>query len=86
MDLPKSPVAITVLVLDPDLADVITAVSTVYDRMENPWEVNVAVTEEGLMDDDLLAIPARRLPGQEQQQRMAVVKYGRGELRRVHFK
>jgi hypothetical protein len=86
MQLAKSPVAITVLVLDPDLAGMITAVATTYDRMENPSEVDVTVTEGGLMDDDLLAIRHVVSLAKNSSKQWRVVRYGRGELRRVHFK
>ncbi len=85
-DLAKSPVAITILVLDPDLAGMINAVSTVYDRMESPSEVNVTVTEEGLMDDDLLAIRHVVSLARNRNNQWREVKYARGELRRIHFK
>lgn len=86
MDLAKSPVAITVLVLNPDLMGIITAVATAYDRMENPSEVDVTVTEGGLMDDDLLAIRHVVSLAKNSNNEWRVVKYGYGELRRVHFK
>ncbi len=85
-DLAKSLVAITVLVLDPGLAGMITAVTTVYDRMEDPSEVDVTVTEGGLMDDDLLAIRHVVSLARNSNNQWHVVKYGRGELRRAHFR
>jgi hypothetical protein len=84
--LAKNPVAITVFVLDPDLMGLITAVATTYDRMEEPSEVNVTVTEGGLLDDDLLAIRHVVSLARNSNNQWRVVKYGRGELRRAHFK
>ena len=86
MQLAKGPVAITVLVLEPDLMGMITAVAAAYDRMEEPSEVNVTVTEGGLMDDDLFAIRHVVSLARNSNNEWHVVKYGRGELRRAHFK
>jgi hypothetical protein len=84
--LAKDPVAIAVLVLGPDLMGIITAVAIGYDRMEEPSEVNVTVTEGGLMDDDLFAIRHVVSLARNSNSEWRVVKYGRGELRRTHFK
>jgi hypothetical protein len=84
--LAKDPVAITVLVLGPDLMGIITAVATAYDRMEEPSEVHVTVTEGGLMDDDLFSIWHVVSLARNSNNEWRVVKYGRGELRRTHFK
>ena len=43
----------------------ITAVDAAYDRMQEPSEVNVTVTEGGPMDDDLLAIRHVSSPSRE---------------------
>ncbi len=77
-----SPVGIAVAVLSPDLVGVITSVQTKFDTMENPAEVEVAVSEGGILDDDLLGIEHRISLARNNNGEWRVVGYRRGQKRR----
>lgn len=77
-----SPVGIAVAVLSPNLVGLITNVETAFDSMENPAEVEVAVTEGGILDDDLLGIEHRVSLARNSNDEWRVVGYRRGEKRR----
>lgn len=89
-DLPESlarnPVAVATAVLGPDLAGVITSVSTSYDSMEGPAEVQVTVTEGGILDDDLLGVRHVLSLAKNRNNQWRIVGHTRGELRRAHLK
>ncbi len=72
--------------LEPDLMGLITSVTAAYDRMEDPSEADVTVTEGGIMDDDLIGIRHVVSLARNSNNKWHVVKCERGELRRVHFK
>ncbi len=80
------PVVLTLVVLDPDISGLVTAVSAAYDRMENASEVEVTVSERGIMDDDLLGIRHVVSLARNRNDEWRVTGYRRGELRRVHMK
>lgn len=85
-DLAKTPVAIALLVLDRDMTGVVTDVSADYDTMESPAEVEITITEGGILDDDLHAIRHQVSMARNSNNEWRIVGYGRGELRRSHLK
>lgn len=84
-DLAKTPVAITLLVLEPDLLGCIEEVSATYDTMEAPAEGSVSVTE-GVPDDDLFAVRHVVSLARNSNNQWRIVGYAKGELRRRHLK
>lgn len=78
-------VTIAVLVLEPDLEGVVSAVAATYDNMENPSEAEVTVTVRGILDDDLLAVRHIVSLARNSKNEWRVVGYRRGELRRSHL-
>ena len=82
--LARDPVVAAVLVLQADLAGKITEVSASYDRMENPAEAKVTVTEGGILKDDLIAVRHLLELARNSNNEWHVIGYHRGELRREY--
>lgn len=80
------PWALALAVLEPDFAGLVTSVEVDYDRMENPAEAEVTVTERGILDDDLLGIRHVVSLARNSNDEWRLVGYRVGELRRRHLR
>ncbi|WP_193212976.1 hypothetical protein [Luteolibacter marinus] len=86
IELAKGPVAIALVAIEPDLSGLITGVTAGYDRMEEPAEVKVTVTEGGILDDDLIGVRHGVSLLRNKNNQWRITGYTRGELRRAHLK
>lgn len=78
----KGPVATVLLVLGPDIQGQVVSVEASYDTLENPSEVEVKVTEGGILDDDLHGFHHFVSLALNKSGDWHVVGYRRGEIRR----
>lgn len=83
--LTKSAPALALLILEPDFTGIATEVTARYNSMESPSEVNVIITEDGILDDDLLGVRHLITLDLNSNGEWRVTAYQRGELRRKHL-
>ncbi|MGB1130178.1 MAG: hypothetical protein ACPG4K_09005 [Haloferula sp.] len=79
-------VTTALMVLTPEIDDLVVKVETEFDAMEEPSEVKVFVIEKGIMDDDLIGIRHIVEMARNRNREWRITGYQVGELRREHFR